>query len=490
MYKALRVAYVLLLVTGVIFGYFWYAFSTHVETVLNALEPDIQVEYAYLRVSPFVGVSIHDVEVRSPHFADNIRIAAVALDELNTFGLFNIDRSLKRDALPKSLRLRVQQLTFDLYGDAFRQRRELFSTYHSLGCDDAAAWNLDMLRGMGYRTIRVDGTVDYNFDEFTHRLAAKALVHADKIASFEAKATFAVPRPSALLATLPTLSFITLQQAPLQLISAEGKLEDDSFNARKNRLCAQKRGDSVDGFIAEHLRQAPKTMQARGMTFGSGWIEAYRQYITAQEGQITVTAQPENSLEFAEFSSRPPELLFKLMNLAAQVNGEAITNLSVAFHDPILPEPPVVESPTPAEETQASLPDTALTDNPRLSAPATRPAENAALSATAKSATGAPPKSLLSLPTVKISPELAAESSVTRWLTLKTPQNRLLRIPATELSEYIDQTTVITLSDGRAHKGKLAAVTKSSLQLGLEIPGGTVGFTIQLDEIDEIRLLP
>ncbi|MEE4377634.1 MAG: hypothetical protein V2J55_08995 [Candidatus Competibacteraceae bacterium] len=488
MYKALRVAYVLLLVTGVIFGYFWYAFSTHVETVLKALEPDVRVEYAYLRVSPFVGVSIHDVDVHSPHFADSIHIAAVKLDELNTFGLFNIDRSLKRDTLPKSLRLRVQQLTFDLYGDAFRQRRELFSTYHSLGCDDAAAWNLDMLRGMGYRTIRVDGAVDYNFDEFTHRLAAKALVHADKIASFEAEATFAVPRPSALLATLPTLSFITLQQAPPQLVNAEVMLRDDSFNSRKNRLCAQKRGDSVEGFIAEHLRQAPKTMQARGMTFGPGLVEAYRQYITAQDGQVTVTAQPENSLELAEFSSRPPELLLKLMNLAAQVNGEAITNLSVAFHDPILPEPSVVESPAPIEDTQAPLPETTLSDNPRLSAPATRPAENAAPSTTARST--APPKSLLALPTVKISPELSAESPATRWLTLKTPQNRSLRIPTTELSEYVDQSAIVTLTDGRAHKGKLAAVTRSNLQLGLEIPGGTVGFTIQLDEIEEIRLLP
>ncbi|MEZ5582219.1 MAG: hypothetical protein R3F37_05015 [Candidatus Competibacteraceae bacterium] len=485
MLKALRVASVFLIVIGVIFGYFWTVFSAHVEKMLAALEPDIRIEYAYLRVAPFVGVSIHDVEIRSPHFADTVQIDAVELDALNTFGLFNIARSLSQDALPKSLRLRLQHLSFDLYGDAFRQRRDLFSTYQSLGCDDVAAWNLDMLRGMGYRKIRVDGTVDYNFNEFTHRLDADARLHAHQIAALHVNATFAVPRPSPLFAQLPALSLIALKQTPPQLVSAKASLQDDSFNPRKNRLCAQKRGDSIDGFIAQHIGQAVQTMQTRGMTFGADVVAAYQKFIT-DGGQVTVSALPENPLDLTALSSLPLEVRLKTINLAAQVNGEPVANLAVTFHEPVIPEPPVVEPVAPDADLAGQPSTTASSDTPSA-APATPPTASASPSATRRAN---PQRSLSSLPTVKLSPESENEPGFIRWLTVRTPQNQPLRISATELSEYVDQKAIVTLADGRAHKGKLAAVTKSTLQLGLEIPGGTVGFTIQLDEIDEIRLIP
>lgn len=459
-----RVAFLASLVIGGGVGYCWYVLSVQAESIIAALAPYAKIHYDYLRVSPLGWVSIENVEISAPVLADKVVIDAVVMEPLNLFGLLNVARSLRREEWPKTLRLRVKNASFDLYGAAFKQRN-IIPTYDSMGCNDVAVTNLDALRGMGYRALRFDGVVQYNVDEFTHRLSANAGVEAGSLATLALKADLQVSAAR---------SFLQMRLVPPQLAYVELVLQDQSFNHQKSGLCARKIGITPEAFLAENTLQAARMMRTRGMTFSQDWLTAYGSYI-ATRGRMVITATLKKPLPLPELPTLAPAELLDKLKLAVQVNDQPVPDVSVTFHAP--------EPLEPAPDLAATSPTTALPPTGPGGGPTFLTLPNTG--SPAPSETAPPPAAE---PQTTDPP--TSSSAPADWFTLIPPAQRAFQTSSVGLAAYIDRVVVVTMADGRQHQGQLKSVGSRDLQLMMQIQRGTVGFSIAYDGIKEVRVLP
>lgn len=473
-----RALFISSLLIGGIVCYCWYALSAQADKIISALAPDLQVRYDFIRVSPFGAASVENVEIRAGFLPDTLKIDALELDSLNTFGLLNMARSLLRDEWPKALHVRIKNANFDLYGAAFTQRN-ITPTYDSLGCNDVAVTNLDALRGMGFRRLHFNGIVQYNVDEFSNQLIADAKIDAQNMATLSLQAVLVVP---------DSLGIMQMRLVPPQLARAELDLEDHSFNQAKSELCSRKIGIPKEAFFAENTRQAARMMRSRGMTFSQDWISAYGTFIATQ-GRLVVTVAPEKPFKLSELGSDESKGWLDKLQLAVQINGQAVNDLTVSFHEPevLPPEPtlPPISAPTVAAPPPSR-------DSGFVTLPVTATATPVATATTTPVAPSPAQNSPPATPAVAPRPVDVAttDASGNDWFTLIPPAQRAFETSSVGLAAYIDRMVVVTMIDGRRHKGQLKTVGSRDLQLTMQIQKGTVGFSIAFEDIKEVRVLP
>ncbi len=322
MLRKLLIAAILLpvLAYGGAKGYLWYSIYSTMDDLKKSLSAFANLEYQSIRAplsAPFgvTGISIE------PHMAnDVVRIGSVLVHNSSIQDLYRLMRRVNNEQMPEKLELSFNRINVDLSGELLYlssndQKINFFGTpLEALGCGDRESFSPNDLVAMGYDNITMDTKFSYettrsnNVDFYLKfgvrdatTLALDASIPSDQMPRSKESLIFQTP----------------------ELIQFSVNIEDQSFNERRNKYCANLLGTPVEQFVERHVQAVSTYLQNRDMPVSEDVIKAYRRYVT-ESGNITIRANPLDPVGILSLGALNPRQLIEWLGVELNINGNDI----------------------------------------------------------------------------------------------------------------------------------------------------------------------
>lgn len=428
----------LILIVGGFWAYLWYSTKQQVDQIVAAAKPFADIKYRDISISPAGSIGINRVQIIIEAVNDSIRVGSIRLQAPNLLGLLDIRNELSAGRLPSALTLVLEQLEVSLDGgllgtnDMTPVQRSPFSDLDALGCGPTHSLGGAEWREMGYSNLVSNINIGYRLN--SARNGIELQMDGDTRDWAAINLTLGLTAPSA----TPSILELATTASP-KLTKFVGVVRDDGFNQRRNDYCAKKAGKPIDVYTAEHARLVVERLQANGIYWGPGLVEAYRNYLAAGS-QIALNLAPPVPIDPREFQFYKPDDVIKLMGLSLKVNDKPVNDLSISWEN---------------EKVARAL------------------------------ATKLPPKSA-SEPPPEPSHTERASSSVAEPTII---QKSFHPIAISELGRYIGATAKVKTANGARYTGKVETITDGMVNITIRKPSGTATLSLRRNEITEVEVL-
>ena len=423
---------VLVLMAGCVWGYLWYSTQQQVEQLVTAAKPFAEISYDGVSVSPAGSIGVKQIKI-IPHFVnDVISAGAIQLNAPNILALLNARRQLSQGQLPEALSLSIRQLELPLHGSILGakppspQEQMPFDDLGALGCGPVIHFSGNEWQEMGYNSFINNMDVGYQLDAAHSRIRVHINSNTQEWAGLQLDISFSLNTASTSMMELATS--LTSKVASLNAI-----LQDNGYNARRNKYCAAKAGKSINEYITDHVRLVVERLNANGINPGPGLIAAYQHYLTEGQ-QLTITANPPAPINPAELQYYKAEDVIKLAGLIVKVNDQAVTDLSIDWN---------------ATQVARAL-GVGIQQTPQAEEPETTAA--------------AAPKPV-----------------ITGASFHPTPIN--------ELSQHVGKVAKLQTATGASYRGQLGPITKDIVKITIRKSGGTATLSLRSADITEAQVL-
>ena len=421
---------VLILIAGGVGGYLWYDTKQHVDRFVMMAKPFAEISYGGIEVSPAGSLGVTRLRIAPNMVNDVITIGAIRMHAPNILALLKTRWQLGQGELPGALSLSVREFELPLHGGILgaspppsRQSSPL-EDLDALGCGQVAHLGGTEWQEMGYDHFIGNVEIGYHLDAARNVLAVRVDSNTRDWATLNMDIGFAIP------GTVRSIMELAAQTKP-RLASLNITIQDDGFNQRRNNYCAAKAGKTIDDYLANHVRLLVERLGANGINLGPGLIAAYRKFLV-DGGRITLTATPPAPIDPTELQHYTAEDVIKLLGLKMQVNGEAVTDLSVSWD-----------------------------------------------SAKVAHALGAEPE-----------PEQSAEEAT------PAPVEQVVMIqksyhptPVGELGQHVGKIAKLKTATGATFRGQLEAVAEGIVKIKIRKSGGSVTLSLRTNEIDSAQVI-
>lgn len=437
-----------LLLALLITGYIWYSGKKQVDAAIQQLAPFANVKYSQLWVSPSGAISLEGIRI-TPHGSYNdFTIARLELKAPDLWDLFNLKEKLRRGQLVESLALAAERITVPIYAlplplsstdESFAlEPQPAAVSFGALGCGAISAFAINDYVAMGYENLITDYYLSYRYDEESGRLTLKStsLLHDSASIDTELELTTSTQDDGGIGTT--------------KLVRGRLSYTDFSFNQRRNTFCAEQASLTVPQYIDEHTRLARLFFEQNGMIPSAGLIAAYREFISIDgEARLDIKFSPDTALGLSELAQKSLQQWLQSLQPQIAVNGKAMDDISLSVNNEFL--------------SDFGLPD--LSNALVFLSDATI--------------------------TTTTTPDQSESESVNKLLKIINPpvSNGSFRtIRSNEVSVHLGKPTVIKTAKGKRIQGKLVDADRSALQIEIYMLGGSIGYWLDYNEIDNIQV--
>jgi hypothetical protein len=444
-----------LLTAGLLTGYVWYHSKQQVDRLVKQLAPLADAKYASLYASPLGAVIINHIRITPHDSYSALSIEKLRLQTPDLWTLIHLQDELQQGHIPASMELTARGVEVPLHALPFQAAARATQTtagqntviaFEALGCGDIPAFGLDEYLAMGYETFVFDQTLAYQYDKRNGRLifTADSVMQDSAAMTWEFVLTFLPPEGE-------------LIAAP-KLVRGQFSYTDLSFNQRRNTFCAQQAQSTVKDYVDGHIRLTRQWLQTAGVLPSDGLVEVYREFVATDGGRFDIQLTPHSELDFATLVYYQPHQIVDLLQPRITVNGEAADNISLQFVQQPVAAPTsagepaalaaVVTADPPAGIEKTPLHSTTETVVPKSTAAIASPGEN----------TGA---------------AVVADD---------------LTIASNEISTHVGRAIIVKTREGKRYQGRLVNADTNSLQIKINMLGGSVAYWLNFSDIEEIKM--
>ncbi len=447
--RVLRWIGIIVLAIGVALGglklYLHYEARSVVEEAIENAPPVLDIRYGGVSAGLDGTIGVNDLTVSPRTVNDEVQIERL---EIRTSGVgFLLRRSerLRKGELPERMGLLLRGISLDLNGALVAAWQRSLEEHpklirdSALDCGDVHFIGPEQYRAMGYSRLVSDLAVSY---ELLPR-STEARVQLE--ASTRDAAYVAM---ELVIAGVGSPTVLGLMQSKPRISELTFRYVDDSYVQRLNRLCAQRRGLGVEGYITAQVKRSDAAYaRAWGLVPGPGLREAYKHFLT-QPGEVIVRAHPSGGLDPLALSHFGPSDWVDLLNLTLTVNKQPVSDLSM-------------RAPTAAELKSAPEGPGLLSSLPQLPALSPGGKEEASDKAAPVARRAAPARPIFKYQSVE---------------------------PA-ELKDYIGKQVRIATRDHRRREGRLTSVDRGVATLRRRMHGGEMTVRVPLDGVKRAEVL-
>ena len=333
-FKNLLVA--LLLITGAVYGglkgYIYYKFKNAVDDVVAISAPFARIDYGGLGSSFDGTLTVEDIAIAPWGFDDEVQMQAVEIQGPGLGFLLSGEKQFKRGEMPEKMRFAMKGVRLDVDGELLGALRDAQSSDSALmmGIQDSSAcgmgqifgpWNM---RELGYDSLVVDVSVDFNFNKAINELRMEMDYSARGIESTSVQMTLSGMTPLAAIRTRvqPQLDDFTMKYSM-----------EPSYASKAIEYCAEANKKTVDEFIQWMVSKDNKYYaHTLGIVPGPGIRGALERFLK-NPGEIHISAQPSTTLEPSGLRFYKPADIIDLLGLQVFVNNEPVQDLSFQMAD-------------------------------------------------------------------------------------------------------------------------------------------------------------
>lgn len=421
---------VLALIAGGIWGYLWYSTRQQIEQLVMAAKPFAEISYGGIEISLSGSAGVKQIKIIPHSVNDIISIDAIRLNAPNILALLNIRRQLGQGQLPAAMSLTLRGLELPLHGGLIgpkppspRQRMP-FDDLDTLGCGPVTHFGGDEWQAMGYERFISNLDIGYRLD--ANQMQIRVNSNARDWASLSLDLGFALNKPATSIMELA-------QSLTPKLASLNVVLLDDGYNTRRNNYCAAKADKSINDYIADHVRLVVERLRANGIQPGPGLIAAYQGYL-AENGSLTLTANPPAPINPSELALYTAEDVVKLTGLTVKVNDQPISDLRVEWNNAQIVKALGIGAPPVSDEEEA----------PATVAPVPKPV---------------------------------------------VIQKSFHPIAVSQLHQHVGKVAKLQTSTGANYRGKLETMAESMIRITIRKPGGTATLSLRSEDITGAEVL-
>lgn len=309
-------------VYGAIKAYIYFSIKGEVDTAIVHASPFAGISYRGISSDIRGKVSVNGIEVNLPNQSLPLRIDALRLEGPGIGFLFDMAAGFKDERVPRWMYITLNRVElpdmqdlalpgFPVETGALNWELEpcgLAGLLRHAAPLRSDTYPMMLTLRLGYRFDRLSssGDLELSYDMPGGESMTVELEVAD------------MPQPGAMmLGVAPKLEKLNFSYVPVA-----GPLK------RELGKCAENSGQS-DAMYVEKLLTQPtdKLVKELGFAPGQGLRKAIEDFLLAP-GEIRVEAGPVDDVLQTASAQYPPQQLIKLLNLALNVNGEAIDDLS------------------------------------------------------------------------------------------------------------------------------------------------------------------
>lgn len=421
---------VLALIAGSVWGYLWYSTQQQIEQLVMAAKPFAEISYDSIEVSLSGSAGVKQIKIIPHSVNDIISISALRLNAPNILALLNIRSQLGQGQLPAAMSLTLRGLELPLHGGIIGPKppapreRKPFDDLDTLGCGPVIHFSGDEWQEMGYERFISNLDIGYRLD--ANRMQIRVNSNARDWASISLDMGFALNTPATSIMELA-------QSLTPKLTSLNVVLQDDGYNTRRSNYCAAKAGKPINEYIADHVRLVVERLRANGIQPGPGLIAAYQGYL-AENGSLTLTANPPAPIDPSELALYKAEDVVKLTGLTVKVNDQAISDLRVEWNNVQVVKALGIGAPSPPHEEEA----------PATVTPTPKPV---------------------------------------------VIQHSFHPIAVSQLKQHVGKIAKLQTSTGAHYRGKLEMMADGMVKITIRKPGGTATLSLRSEEITGAEVL-
>lgn len=336
MFKLKNLLVALLLITGAVYGglkgYIHYKFKNAVDDVVAIAKPFARIDYGGLGSSFDGTLTVEDIVISPWGFDDEVRVQAVEIQGPGLGFLLRGAKQFKRGEMPEKMRFAMKGVRLDVDGELLGTLRNTQSSDWALMMGTQASSVCGMgqilgpwsLRELGYDSLVVDVSVDFNFNEAINELRMELDYSARGLESTNVQMTLSGITPLAAIRTRvqPQLDDFTMKYSM-----------DPSYASKAIEYCAEANKKTVDEFIQWMVSEDNEYYtHTLGIVPGPGIRGALERFLK-NPGEIYISAQPPTALDPSGLQFYKPADIIDLLGLQVFVNNEPVQDLSFRVAD-------------------------------------------------------------------------------------------------------------------------------------------------------------
>lgn len=301
-------------------GYLWYSINSAVTDIQSKVSEFATLNYEGIRTPVLGPIGVDGITYKPLGFDESIKIGSVLIHWNEAHELIDLIKASYKKTLPEQLKVSINQVNIPLGGDIAgwwdSEQQLAINTPMSLpasmwGCGAGAFKSADY-RSMGYDSLSANLRFEYSLKGKSKAFSFYGKVENQEMMKFHIDGS----TPSNEVA----LSTNTIFNSLPRLGNLSITFEDDSFNTRKIKYCAQQAGQPEKQYLDDHLKHVVSDLNKSGLHPSTELIDAYRSYLTGSS-KLTLSINPYEPMDSTVLARVDPENLVEWLGLEV-VAGE------------------------------------------------------------------------------------------------------------------------------------------------------------------------
>lgn len=311
----------LVLIVAAAYGGYWYQVKSKVDEVVEQLSPFASVQYGAIHAHPNGTVGVNGLTVLPHQMHAPLSISQIRVHVGSPlYVLFGGDEP------PEELFISLSGVEQSLESALFREMQKqmdlmleadpLYVSPAALGCGNVRQFDVNSLRAMGYRDLKMDIDVHYRGDEVAREIRFDAGVNVAGMGDTSMTMAFSAD-PAQLKSPMMATSSARLKQFQVDY-------SDRGYNKRLISMCAREAELRPADYLSHHQALFQRWIVANGIEVPENWVQSYEQM--QQEGMtLSLSLEPIGGFGSAELMMmQDPGYLIEKLNPSLKVNGAPV----------------------------------------------------------------------------------------------------------------------------------------------------------------------
>jgi hypothetical protein len=417
------------------FGLQWKV-NKAVEDVFQGIRPFVDAKFDNVKVGLDGRISINKLSFYEANSQTNIVIESVGLATSNLLETIQLEKSLKKGNLPKSLVVDMRGVDFDISRSFFSQANAVFSSSKLneiavLGCGQTESLNPMMLYDLGFNNLVMDIEVGYNYEMALDEFVNTTMISVDGMGAIEVKQT--------ILGMLEIMdnfqNALTFDYTNVNTQRMQVDIRDFGYNNKFVEYCAGKAKLKNDEWRDLHTNMVVSALNQLEFNAAFDIKEMYNTFI--QPGvEVMFTLQPLPDFELSQLEIYSLQDLISLSNLQVQLNQNELDLAGLSYN--------------PDSYDQLNLKAVRLVHGMALD----------------------------------------KDQATEQVANVQPTERKLVLVPNSELSRYVGRKASVERTDGQVFIGTITQVRNNQVLLRIRQGSGYTDIPVNLRQVKQAKLYP
>ena len=258
-----------------VYGFVWWKVSTAADELVLQLSPFAKMSYAQVHIDPLEKeVGLKQISITPQGSSGDLTIDSVIIRAPSWGFLLDLQEQINKGNMPDSFSMDLKGMNINLNSGYAKDWAALAAdtqtqapqSYDTLACGNLQYFGLPEMLKMGYRNIRSDMRIGYQFDPLDQELKFDLL--SDVPGVMKADMTMQVK-----IAT-DSLNVQTAMFSQPKLQRLEMRYNDTGYNVRRNKLCAALNDESVELYREKYAALLGQRLKYEGWQIPQPLFEA------------------------------------------------------------------------------------------------------------------------------------------------------------------------------------------------------------------------